>query len=295
MTKKTFAVLALLLNLFAVLPSQTYHPMLVKGRAWDELHFAPEICWADYGVRNRVPSADSLLGMTWSHVQYTWVMSETPTFCGPYSVDTTAWNTAGYELREDTAARQVWIQSPAMSPALLYDFSLSVGDTFVSPYATQGLPKVVTSISDVTLLDGTVVKQFDFAGGGWYIESIGGWQGLYGWLETVEYPMQIKCVSQDDVPLWNNGGCFTIVSTEDGTALTSVKVFPNPATTSFVVETDGSVAQLELLNAQGQVVLTQPHLQRGASVDVRQLPQGIYLWRISSKSGSAAGRLVIAH
>jgi hypothetical protein len=101
------------------LPSQTYHPMLVKGRTWDDFHFAPTLCWTDYAQQIRMGTSDSLVGLTWSHYQYAWVAGSLPDFCPPYSVDTTTWHVAGYELMEDTAARKVFIQSPSMSPVPL--------------------------------------------------------------------------------------------------------------------------------------------------------------------------------
>ncbi len=284
----------LLLNLFVLLKAQTYHSMLVKGRTWDELHFAPELCWADYGVRNTLPSTDSLIGMSWSSVIYSPVIAGSPNFCPPYSVDTTTWSVAGYSLREDTAARQVFIESPSMSSNLLYDFSLSVGDTFSSTYATQDYPFVVTAITDVTLLDGSVVKQFDFSPEGWYMERIGGWQGMYGPLYLLEFPMQTKCVSQDGVALWDNGICFGILAAKNPLAAHAVQVFPNPASDRVEITLPSQSAWLlELFDATGNKVSEDVCQGGGASADVGHLTPGLYHYKVSGSDGIQGGRLLI--
>ena len=83
----------------------------------------------------------------------------------PFFIDTNSISTNGF-LREDTVLKKVYIYDPYLTPTdqLLYDFSLSIGDTLKSGYNTGKFMDslVLTSIDSVTLLNWEIRKRFIF-------------------------------------------------------------------------------------------------------------------------------------
>lgn len=295
MVKRVTCLLYLTLCFYSgVLFSQSYHTMLRSGRLWDELHFAPEICWADYG-RRFVIGADSVTaGETWKKLMWYDVTSGTSVFCAPFYADVSGLHTDDILLREDSVARRVYILIPGDTAKLLYDFSLSVGDPFVSGYTTQGDTFTVSAVNDVTLMNGDVVNEFSFTPEGSYTESIGSYQGMYGPLFLLEYPMQIQCVSQDAVQL-TGSECYSILSVTKGQEAESLDVFPNPAADLMMITIPpGGNGLLEMYDPAGRMVHEQTCTGTLCGIDVSHLPAGLYYLHLRGSEGTWSGRCVIA-
>jgi hypothetical protein len=154
---------------------------------------------------------------------------------------------------------------------------------------------VVTSITDVTLLDGTLVKQFDFSPEGHYIESIGSYQGFIGLLPTIEFPMQTKCVRQNGIMLWGSGDCVDIVAIEEASHAPPVLVFPNPAADLLEVRIPpGDNRLFVLYDHSGRKVHELDCTGTSESTDVSHLTPGLYYYSLSGADGLRSGCLTIA-
>lgn len=75
----------------------------------------------------------------------------------------------------------------------------------------------------------------------------------------------------------------------------NVRVYPNPASSFITVEQAArqQVQQVELLNRHGQLVLKEQVQDRVVRLDVRQLPAGMYILRITSTNGSVVKKISV--
>jgi hypothetical protein len=89
----------------------------------------------------------------------------------------------------------------------------------------------------------------------------------------------------------------TIGLSESGN-LSSLKIFPNPASTRLSVSwpDGGSAVDYYLINATGESVLSGQWLQPRSetlSLDIANLPRGVYFMRMTSSNGTQATRRVV--
>ena len=76
--------------------------------------------------------------------------------------------------------------------------------------------------------------------------------------------------------------------------LSSFRLYPNPANSSFVVETEFSDARINIQHVHGGELL-RVSLQRGRNeVDIRHLPAGVYVVTLTTSQGSTSRRLIKA-
>ncbi len=292
--------------------SQAYRPMLQDSVRWI-------VVWNDvatpYSDDNRweyFALGDTLLGdVTYKKIYHRFLEShedKQPPF-NPVS------QYVLYGLmREDTLSRQVYgillnsevhyySTCPPETESLMYDFSLSVGDT-IDHFCTIpiGCGGVVINSTDVGNVFGVNTKWFELAGGcswGYLYEGIGSSYGLW---EALFTPVKSKT-------LWNlrleyycpDAVCPFIVGTKELNAIDrSLNIYPNPANNwvSFTYTLEGEQAQavLELRDAAGktvhQVQLSQP---KGAYLwDTRELQSGTYYYILKTANTNKSGKVVIS-
>lgn len=78
----------------------------------------------------------------------------------------------------------------------------------------------------------------------------------------------------------------------DEKGATAFELFPNPASGSFWFSSDKN-GTLELLNVNGQVVLTQTITASRQEINVANVAEGVYVARFTTNNGVSNGRLVI--
>jgi alpha-beta hydrolase superfamily lysophospholipase len=71
-------------------------------------------------------------------------------------------------------------------------------------------------------------------------------------------------------------------------------IWPTVADDRFTVRMPGATFRMDVLDAQGRLVLSIADLQDRAIVDAARLPQGTYLVRVMAGASRAIGRLVVA-
>jgi hypothetical protein len=75
--------------------------------------------------------------------------------------------------------------------------------------------------------------------------------------------------------------------------LKQIEIFPNP-TASFIninVDLDGR-KELQVLNISGQIAMKDSFFAKKKTIDLSNLPAGIYLVKITSKDGNITQRII---
>ncbi|MBN1416869.1 MAG: T9SS type A sorting domain-containing protein [Bacteroidales bacterium] len=75
---------------------------------------------------------------------------------------------------------------------------------------------------------------------------------------------------------------------------TGFLIYPNPANGFVIIDADDPLAVFELYDMQGRKVISQP-LNGSSQVQVSQLKEGVYLYRVESSSGMFSGKVVICN
>lgn len=74
----------------------------------------------------------------------------------------------------------------------------------------------------------------------------------------------------------------------------TLRLFPNPATDRVVVESDGAMSQVLIVNALGQVVASRnANGAQQLDIDVADLNPGLYILRIQTAQGLATRQLIV--
>lgn len=75
--------------------------------------------------------------------------------------------------------------------------------------------------------------------------------------------------------------------------LNSIKVSPNPASTTLFINAETVITSVNIYSLTGQLMLVNEDISSNQSVDVSNLGSGLFLIRIQTKSGSVSKKLII--
>ncbi len=79
---------------------------------------------------------------------------------------------------------------------------------------------------------------------------------------------------------------------EEGNAAAVCAVYPNPASEMLMVENDATVNHFELYTVTGAMIMSKPVDEKKFNVDVRDLPAGTYLLKLTSEDMVQSMRFV---
>ena len=276
-TTRIYALFVLLLMAGGVkTQAQEYVPMIQEGNEWCTLEAI--VCKDTEGHYNTLVnwlSGDTLI----NEVRFTKVMETLNGEGTPYQVAL---------LREEDG--KVWETYNGNSEILLYDFTANVGDSLVCGYGDYF---VLDSIS-IEQIGGVDRKKFwfgleyDFTGEPYametWIEGIGSDLGLLycGSYYFCGGYYRALCFHQDGELIWQNPeyDACVITSVEEINDKV-ISVYPNPAMETVTI--DGvEAAEVQVYNALGQLVKT---VRDANEIPVTDLPQGVYLLRITDAEG----------
>jgi len=244
------------------LKAQDYHPLIRSNTYWDVMTASSwEPCLFVSGGRYFFEGDTVLDGLHYSIVREFQILSfGTGGFCPPYAVDGSI-SVITHFMREDTIAKKVFIYDEWFGDVLLYDFSLDVNDTLISPIMP---PLVVDSIGYVTLLNGEQRKifHFYFSDHGYYIESIGGSSGLFNILPK---PFDIfdlpGCVLDNGDWLFNFGDiwgteCYLYVGINEHRKSDRAIIYPNPVKSGgyITLKVKDVISMLTIIDIHGRRV-----------------------------------------
>jgi hypothetical protein len=261
---------------------QSYHALIRSNTFWDVLHGdGSQMCWYSGGNRYFFEGDSVIQGQQYKMVRsYKIINLNDGPFCPPFAVDANMVGISAF-MREDTIAEKIYVHYQG-SDDLLYDFSLSAGDTLNSLYAGQGTVLIIDSVRTISLLDGSARQIFYLNNGEYYIESIGGSQGLYTPLaEPFEFFEDPTCVVSDNVQLWGDE-CFPYVGVQE-IELSELSISPNPAQNTVTIHSELPMESIVVFNVLAKKVYQQDHLfQKQTDVDISYLKQGIYFIEVSA-------------
>jgi hypothetical protein len=195
-------------------------------------------------------------------------------------------------LRQDTAARTVHVRFPWEGvDHLLYDFTMGLG-AYPQTYNHEGGVEVV-EIDSVELADG-FHRRWTLSAENWdgpvhVIEGVGSDAGLFVLIpNSFEGHNRLECFGVDNVALYVRGvqegpwECGLSASIEDGFMdEDAIRVWPNPTNGVIHAEvkhTEGAMGMI--VDAIGRPVRSLTLLSGDNTIDLSQLPSGIYLIRI---------------
>ena len=208
-----------------------------------------------------------------------------------------------YFFREDTVAGKVYYFSWQDSlEHVLYNYNLHAGDTISFDYVNPPYIDSVISV-DSTLINGVYHKVFslyetnpyyNYANPYYtYVEGIGG----------INQPLNVRlfyrgngwekltCFQQNgiapvlNIPYLDSSGmrsftnCFsTMVAT---TSSKEAEIFPNPVTTELTITAPNKITEITITNLIGQTIYTQKCSAEKITVNVANLPAGVYMVKIN--------------
>ena len=193
--------------------------------------------------------------------------------------------------------------------ALLYDFSLNVGESFISTHNSfeyQGCPieMEVSLIDTVTIENGEQRQRINFSDGEEWINGIGSLYGLvyvgvYQCIIDMYY--NLSCCHENNELIFQSSNfdkcLINIVGLNENSIQIANSVCPNPFTQSTLLNFDYSSSQtyrLQIINSTGQVVKEINQINScKVVISGDQLKSGIYFYLLSNdKNEMASGKLI---
>ena len=292
---KRFLILVLLTSSKHTL-GQSYSPMIRPNFSWEILHGdGTQICFYSGGHRYFFQGDTIIAG-----IQYKVILSNPIVqiniipFCPPFLVDSSITNNSGIFLREDTSSRKVFVYDQGFnSDTLFYDFNLNAGDTLKSNYAGAGLTLIVDSVSLITLLNGQYRKIFYLNNGEYYIESLGGSQGLqfpiFEGLGFWEIPI---CFNENNIDIWGNQ-CLGFVGINEISNNILINTFPNPFKNYLTITVNNDLpTNIIVYDSYVRQVLKSTFTQT-TKLHTESLANGIYTYYLSNIKGQIKVGMIV--
>lgn len=296
--KVKYLLLILLANslLQPKLNAQDYHPLIRSNTYWDVMTASSwDPCLFVSGGRYFFEGDIMLNGLHYNIVRAFPILSfGSGGFCPPYAVDGSISYKTHY-MREDTIAKKVFIYDEWFGDVLLYDFSLDVNDTLISPIMP---PLVVDSIGYVTLLNGEQRKifHFYFSMHEYYIESIGGSSGLFNILPK---PFDIAdvpgCVLDNGISLIDWGypygiECYPYVGINDLQISEKAIIYPNPVKNGgyITLKAKDVLYKIKIIDIHGRRIddigVGTPNHLNEYIINTNNLKSGVYFIELQTNS-----------
>ncbi len=218
------------------------------------------------------------------------------------------WEQTNDYLREDDMKRIYW--TGGFDEVLLYDFSLSEGDTFlVVPYLPDTCKIVVTEVDSVEIDNGEMRRRLKVTAIGVsfpeeviWIEGIGSMRGLINHFYAycaVDHPDQLLCHYDNGELTYqhNPSGCFLVSSVKEIEKQNGIKIYPNPIGEVFTIEVikeSPKVESIFIYSLTGKLVeerkLNDKSLE---TVDISKYQSGMYFLLLQLKTGSFLSKRII--
>lgn len=236
-----------------------------------------------------------------------------------YAKMTDAVTATYYGAVRDEGGRVWYVPVDSVNAYLLFDFSVSPGDTLRDLIYYQAFPQVwggpylvdavVTDVQTDPAWGGRLVVQTDFQGT--WIEGIGHQQGLLAEpdINVSGYQLRLECMSHldtvrfrfiGDPPFEEPGTCIPL-SVGIGSLAPSARQwmpYPNPSSGLFIMEFSLALLResyYSVYDATGRLLLQRP-LPSGATleeVDLSRFGRGAYVLRVTDPEGVRHKQVVV--
>lgn len=232
---------------------------------------------------------------------------------GPFTIGVTTDFCFG-AIREDSLKRIYYYPYYSGPEVLLYDFNLSVGDTFPETFINQFGGNIVSGTDSIEI-NGTYHKRLlitnptmvnqPYAS---YIEGVGSTMGLLGGqLHITEPPFEIYstliCFSEngnstmiDSFSTQANCDLLNEIADVPGTDLI-LTLSPNPATSTFTIHASYELknGEIEIFNLLGKKVGSKQWVtsKKEITIDISDLSSGLYFVKVQTEKGNSVQKLII--
>ncbi|MBA3705514.1 MAG: T9SS type A sorting domain-containing protein [Bacteroidetes bacterium] len=212
-----------------------------------------------------------------------------------------------YPLRQDVASKKVYLYHNSGKEYLLYDFSLSVGDTLKNWWGATAWknPSHVYTVSaiDSIFINGNYRKQFHITlyGGGWttqIIEGIGSKDGLLLTFLPFEHYERLVCFQANNLLIYSPGStysnCNDLVSVPETQFDDKLSIYPNPSNGKFQLTSNDMKERIfEITDVLGSVILKSEIKNETTEMDLSAQSKGIYFVKISDTKGNSIIKKII--
>jgi hypothetical protein len=276
--------------------SQSYQPVGIENAHW----FISATSGNSPDCHAFVVRGDTMINSVHYYKMYYQDFANTYPLAPPYLLEEEyLWGV----VRDDTLERRVYVigfesyaygyQCPAGEEQLLFDFSLSPGDTTAHCLSVGG-PWIIDSVYTSTLFgaDRKTLYSPEWFGAE-ILEGIGSEDGLFGALYQI--------ISEDtyqlaDYCIGSNEDCG-IVSTARGLSneAPSIKLFPNPVEEMLFLNTSTPLtpdALVLIFDQYGRLVDQRTYSEAEMGIPVQALPTGIYHLKIQGEASSKTLRFL---
>lgn len=283
-----------------------YHPMAVEGAHWTV--FALTDDGPDHHAF--VVKGDTTIGITsYKKVYQRKVNSDATTlseFLPPYSFSNEKLIGA---IRDDLSEKTVygigfvanaWFLDTCnvFEEQQLYDYSVGLGEKVSGCLHTaDGLPNAVVDSMETEFLFGEE-RTVLYTSYGELIEGIGTWLGPF--IPVYSFPVPGNPMLLIDYCVGSDDDCgFIFTATNERSFETVVKLYPNPATKSILLELREPLPKGTIINIEGidgSVWKTYPieDAKDKMELDISELRAGMYLFSVKNKALNFASVFILA-
>ena len=189
---------------------------------------------------------------------------------------------------------------------MIYDFSLSVGDTLPIGYFNMS-PEIILSVANIDTIINNGIERRRFTiqafGGsivGYWIEGIGNREGLFFpfHITTADIWGNTRCYIHNGELLYSNythGGndCVTpLMGIESIVEDNSITLYPNPTNSEVNISSQNIINSIEIFNSLGQRVYQSVVNSMEKVIDISSFVNGVYILGVNTENGVIRKKII---
>ncbi len=192
---------------------------------------------------------------------------------------------------------------------MIYDFSLSVGDTFSGGSLNMDRDFFVLWVASIDTVNHNGIERREFTikvvgndldiAAVW-IEGIGNKEGLFFpyHTNTAHKWGNVRCYIHNDELLYTNyrhGGsdCVNpLMGIESIMEDNSITLYPNPTTSEISISSESFINSIEIYNSLGQKVYIETINSKEKTIDISSLPSGVYVLGAKTENGIMRKKII---
>ena len=189
---------------------------------------------------------------------------------------------------------------------MIYDFSLSVGDTLPIGYFNMS-PEIILSVGNIDTINNNGIERRRFTiqtiGGsivGFWIEGIGNREGLFFpfHITTADIWGNTRCYIHNGELLYSNythGGndCITpLMGIECIVEDNSITIYPNPTSSNVNISSENIINSIEIYNSLGQRVYQSVVNSNTKTIDISSFTNGVYILGVNTENGVIRKKII---
>ncbi|MBL0050034.1 MAG: T9SS type A sorting domain-containing protein [Bacteroidetes bacterium] len=318
--KNYLFILVFLMNFNLFSQTNVYHPFPTANAIWTEEFYGNPMMGCSFMIPDVIFSHTIIGDTILNNITYQKIYSNMTDYfgnppinsCRPFYCNfffpfiSYQVNYFGYtgSIREDSLLKEIYfLPKDSVQEVLLYEFDLGVGDHFKNSFLfdTSFYVASIDSVFDGTgyrkkLLLANTNGAFGYQA---IIEGIGSVFGLFECQVPFEWWSNLTCFSHNGQTIYpnpNSQACG-IVGIDELPKEISIATFPNPVCTTLNIHVNPTENfSYQLLNTQGQVLLSQKVNASNTKLDLNNLNNGVYTLAIILKNKNIYHKqIVVVH